>query len=31
MFLGDKTGPGPLPGLDRLKLFDRLPSPFSGF
>lgn len=31
MFLGDKTGPGPLPGLDRLKLFDRLPSPFGGF
>lgn len=31
MFLGDKTGPGPLPSLDRLKLFDGLPSPFNGF
>jgi para-nitrobenzyl esterase len=31
MYLGDKTGPGPVPNLDRLELFDTLPSPFSGF
>jgi para-nitrobenzyl esterase len=31
MYLGDKTGPGPIPNLDRLELFDTLPSPFSGF
>jgi len=31
MYLGDKTGPGPVPKLDRLQLFDALPSPFSGF
>jgi para-nitrobenzyl esterase len=31
MYLGDKTGAGPVPNLDRLKLFDGLPSPFSGF
>jgi para-nitrobenzyl esterase len=31
MYLGDKTGPGPVPKLDRLQLFDTLPSPFSGF
>jgi para-nitrobenzyl esterase len=31
MFLGDKTGPGAVPNLDRLKLFDGLASPFSGF
>jgi para-nitrobenzyl esterase len=31
MYLGDKSGPGPVPNLDRLKLFDTLPSPFSGF
>jgi para-nitrobenzyl esterase len=31
MFLGDKTGAGLVPGLDRLKLFDGLPSPFNGF
>jgi para-nitrobenzyl esterase len=31
MYLGDRTGPGPVPNLDRLELFDTLPSPFSGF
>jgi hypothetical protein len=31
MYPGDKTGPGPVPNLDRLELFDTLPSPFSGF
>jgi para-nitrobenzyl esterase len=31
MYLGDKVGPGPVPGLDRLKLFDTLASPFHGF
>jgi para-nitrobenzyl esterase len=31
MFLGDKTGAGPVPNLDRLELFDGLPSPFNGF
>jgi para-nitrobenzyl esterase len=31
MYLGDKTGPGPVPNLDRLELFDTLPSPFNGF
>jgi len=31
MYLGDETGPGPVPNLDRLRLFDTLPSPFNGF
>jgi para-nitrobenzyl esterase len=31
MHLGDKTGAGPVPNLDRLRLFDTLASPFSGF
>jgi para-nitrobenzyl esterase len=31
MYLGDKNSPGPVPNLDRLKLFDSLPSPFGGF
>lgn len=31
MYLGDKSGPGPVPNLDKLQLFDTLPSPFSGF
>jgi para-nitrobenzyl esterase len=31
MYLGDKVGPGPVPALDRLKLFDALASPFNGF
>jgi para-nitrobenzyl esterase len=31
MYLGDKTGPEPVPNLDRLELFDTLPSPFGGF
>jgi len=31
MYLGDRMGPGPVPNLDRLKLFDGLASPFSGF
>jgi para-nitrobenzyl esterase len=31
MYLGDRNGPGPVPNLDRLKLFDSLPSPFGGF
>ena len=31
MYLGDKTGPGPVPALDHLKLFDGLASPFNGF
>ena len=31
MYLGDETGPGPVPSLDRLRLFDTLPSPFNGF
>jgi para-nitrobenzyl esterase len=31
MHLGDTTSAGPVPNLDRLKLFDSLASPFSGF
>ncbi|HLZ03820.1 MAG TPA: carboxylesterase family protein [Bradyrhizobium sp.] len=31
MYLGDKVGPGPVPHLDHLKLFDALPAPFHGF
>ena len=31
MYIGDRNGPGPVPNLDRLKLFDSLPSPFHGF
>jgi para-nitrobenzyl esterase len=31
MYLGDKVGPGPVPNLDRLKVFDALASPFNGF
>ena len=31
MALGDRNGPGPVPDLERLKLFDSLQSPFNGF
>ncbi|CCE01034.1 carboxylesterase family protein [Bradyrhizobium sp. STM 3809] len=31
MFLGDKVGVGPVPQLDRIRLFDQLGSPFKGF
>jgi para-nitrobenzyl esterase len=31
MYIGDRNGPGPVPNLDRLQLFDSLPSPFNGF
>jgi para-nitrobenzyl esterase len=31
MHLGNETGAGPVPNLDRLRLFDTLASPFSGF
>ncbi|MGC2777484.1 MAG: carboxylesterase family protein [Bradyrhizobium sp.] len=31
MFLGDKVGVGPVPQLDRIRLFDSLASPFNGF
>jgi para-nitrobenzyl esterase len=30
MLLGDRNGPGPVPNLERTKLFDSLPSPFGG-
>jgi hypothetical protein len=31
MYLGDKSGPGPVSTLDRLKLFGTLPSLSRGF
>ena len=31
MHLGNETGAGPVPNLDRLRLFDTLASPFNGF
>ena len=31
MHFGNETGAGPVPNLDRLRLFDTLASPFSGF
>lgn len=31
MWIGDRSGPGPVPDLDRLRMFDSLQSPFNGF
>ncbi len=31
MAIGDRSGPGPVPDLDRLRMFDSLQSPFNGF